>query len=269
MTASTMVAQIPVTWDIEANMSTIAAVLAEAQPDEIVVLPEGALSGYGSDLSVLGRLDPTALTRAIDHLTTLVRRTAVHLFCGSLLFEHGTWWNAALYFSPRGSRWTYRKINLAMHERGRLDAGSELATLQIHLADGPLTVGVQICRELRFPEQWQHLADTGAQAFIYLTHAANPTEPAGVWRSHLISRAAENQRFVLAANVADPHQHCPSMIISPRGEVLAEPATHQPTMLRAAIDPDEAARWYLGQRRRDIIHLRYQNRPTGHVFEQF
>jgi omega-amidase len=37
---------------------------------------------------------------------------------------------------------------------------------------------------------------------IYLTYAASPAEPPGVWRAHLISRAAETQRFVLAANVA-------------------------------------------------------------------
>ncbi|MFC4013388.1 carbon-nitrogen hydrolase family protein [Nonomuraea purpurea] len=208
MKISIAVAQIPITWDIAQDLPTIAAVLADAQPDEIVVLPEGALSGYGSDLSVLSRLDPTTLAHAIDDLTTLVREKAVHL------------------------------------------------------ADGPLTVGVQICREIRFPEQWQYLANAGAQAFIYLTHAANLTEPAGVWRSHLISRAAENQRFVLAANVADPHQHCPSMIISPRGESLAELPANSTDRLRATIDTDEASDWYLDQRRRDIVHLRYQNRPA-------
>jgi len=266
--ASVVVAQIPITWDIDENLSTIAAVLADAQPDEIVVLPEGALSGYGSDLSVLSRIDPTTLTRGIDRLTTLAREAAVHLFFGSLLFEQGAWWNTALYVSPQGTRWAYRKINLAMNERGLLAAGSELSTLQLHLADGPFTIGVQVCREIRFPEQWQHLADDGAQAFIYLTHAANPTEPAGVWRSHLISRAAENQRFVIAANVADPHQHCPSMIISPRGEILAESATNRTSVLRATIDPDQAADWYLGQRRRDVIQLRYQSRPTLRAFEQ-
>ncbi|MFC4012927.1 carbon-nitrogen hydrolase family protein [Nonomuraea purpurea] len=261
--------QIPITWDIAENLSTIAAVLTDAQPDEIIVLPEGALSGYGSDLSVLSRLDPTALARAIDDLATLVREKAVHLFCGSLLFERGAWWNAALYFSPHGTTWTYRKINLAMNERGLLKAGSELPTLQLHLADGPLTVGVQLCREIRFPEQWQYLADAGAQVFIYLTHAANLTEPAGVWRSHLISRAAENQRFVLAANVSDPHQHCPSMIISPRGEVLAELPANSTGKVRATIDMDEAADWYLSQRRRDVVHLRYQTRPTEQAFGQF
>ena len=75
---------------------------------------------------------------------------------------------------------------------------------------GPLTIGVQLCREIVFPEQWQHLADAGAQVFVYLTYAANPRMPAGVWRSHLISHAAANQRFVIAANVAGPISTAPA-----------------------------------------------------------
>lgn len=259
MKAPVVVAQIPATWDTEQNLSAIATVLAAAQAGEVVVLPEGALSGYGSDLSVLRRLNPTALAHAADRLTALACKQAVHLFCGSLLFEHGAWCNAALYFSPHGTRWTYRKINLAMNERDHLEAGSELPTLRLHLDGGSVTVGVQLCREIRFPEQWQHLADAGAQAFIYLTHAANPTEPPAVWRSHLISRAAENQRFVLAANIAHPHQHCPSAIISPQGEILAELTTGHTAALRRTLDFDQTGTWYLSQRRRDVIHLRYKN----------
>ncbi|MFJ9351016.1 carbon-nitrogen hydrolase family protein [Streptomyces sp. NPDC101237] len=117
---------------------------------------------------------------------------------------------------------------------------------------------IQICREICFPEQWQHLASGGAQAFIYLTHAANTVEPAGVWRSHLISRAAENQRFVLAANAADPHQHCPSMIISPRGDVLAEVTSGDTAVVRSTIDCEQSGNWYLGQWRQDLLRLSYE-----------
>jgi predicted amidohydrolase len=78
------------------------------------------------------------------------------------------------------------------------------------------------------------------------------------WASHLISHAAANQRFVIACNVADPHQHCPSMIISPRGEVLGQLPVGQPTVLRAVIDTEAISDWYLSQRRTDLLRLRYQ-----------
>ncbi|MFE2376211.1 carbon-nitrogen hydrolase family protein [Streptomyces sp. NPDC059398] len=263
MKLSLTVAQFPITWDVERNLELISEVLAETRPDDIVVLPEGALSGYGSDLSALANLDTPALAHATDRVADLAQQNAIHLFCGTLLFDRGVWSNAAVYFSPNGARWIYRKINLAMHERGRLEAGTDLSTLSIPMAGGPVRLGVQICREIRFPEQWQHLADSGAQAFIYLTHAVNTAEPAGVWRSHLISRAAENQRFVLAANVADPHQHCPSMIISPRGEVLAEVTSGSTAVIRTTIDLDQSASWYLGQRRQDLLRLSYEGQALS------
>lgn len=179
MKASAVVAQIPITWDIERNLSTITAVLAGTRPDEIVVLPEAAISGYDDDLSNLDQLGTTTLAHAIDRIAEFARQRAIHLFCGSLLFEGGGWWNAALYFGPDGTRWTYRKTNLATHERGRLNAGGELPTLRLRLTGAAVTVGVQLCREIRFPEQWQHLADAGAQAFLYLNHAATPPSLAG------------------------------------------------------------------------------------------
>lgn len=254
MRLSVVLAQLPVSWDIAANLAGIGEVLAGTRPGDVVVLPEGALSGYAADLSPLGTLDRPALAAGIETLAGQARGRAVHVFCGSLLPSAGGWHNAALHFGPRGERHVYRKINLAMNERGRLLAGSELPVLDA----GGFTAGVQLCREIRFPEQWQHLARAGAQTFVYLTNAAGPGEPAGVWRSHLISRAAENQRFLFAANVADPAQHCPTMAVSPRGEVLAELPPGDAGVLRVTADLDQVGDWYLNQQRRDVVAVEYR-----------
>jgi predicted amidohydrolase len=155
-------------------------------------------------------------------------------------------------------RWTYRKVNLATHERGRLTPGASLPLLR--LQHPPLDIGVQLCRELKYPEQWHVLARSGARVLAYLTYAANRQIAAGVWRSHLISRAAETQRFVLAANVASPDQHCPSMVISPRGEVLAETTTTGAQALHADLDLAEVSDWVLSQQRGDVVGISYQGR---------
>ncbi|MFI2259814.1 hypothetical protein [Streptomyces tubercidicus] len=68
MKVSLTVAQFPITWDVKRNVELISEVLAEARPDDIVALPEGALSGYGPDLSVLGDLDTLALANATDRV---------------------------------------------------------------------------------------------------------------------------------------------------------------------------------------------------------
>ena len=123
MEASVVVGQIPISWHIEKNVAAIAAVIDECRPNEIVVLPEGAISGYDDDLSMLIDVDVDGIRHAVEWLSEQTRRKAIHLFCGSLLHEHGTWWNAAIHFDPGGRRRTYRKVNLATHERGRLASG--------------------------------------------------------------------------------------------------------------------------------------------------
>jgi len=210
MKVAVAVAQTSVTWDVRQNLAAITSCLADTRAGELVVLPEACLSGYDDRLSGLDRLDSGVLAGAVDRLAGLAADKGIHLFCGSLLFEDGAWWNAAIYLAPNGSRWTYRKVNLATHERG-------------------------------------------AQAFVYLTNAVNPAVPAGVWSSHLISHAAANQRFVIACNIADPGQHCPSMIVSPRGEILGDLPATQPAVLRAVIDTEDVSDWYLSQRRTDVL----------------
>jgi predicted amidohydrolase len=253
-----LVGQLPVTWDGPANVARIAGWLQQtSRPGDLVVLPEAALTGYDDELSGLDSLDADATAGAIDELGDTVAGLGIHLIVGALQRTPAGWANTAVCLSPGGARWTYQKVNLATHERGRLVAGSALPQLELPAAGGTLRAGVQLCREILFPEQWHVLARGGAQVLVYLTYAANPRVPAGVWRSHLISRAAETQRFVVAANVADPAQHCPSMIISPRGQVLAETSTTRTAALRAELDLDQVSDWYLRQQRADVIDIRY------------
>lgn len=257
MKTSIVVAQVPAVWDVEANLRTVRGVVAEAHPGDVVVLPEGMLTGYGEDLTPLDGLEPAAVSSAVTQVAQLAKREEVHIFCGALLPVDDGWSNAGLFFPAHGEYQVYQKINLAMNERGRLRPGSRLPTVDIPHAGGKIIAGIQLCREIRFPEQWQYLASAGAQLFVYLTNAANSRETAGVWRSHLISRAAENQRFLASANIADADQHCPSMLISPRGEVLGELPAGSTGLLRRTIDLDRTGDWYLGQRRRDVLSLAY------------
>jgi len=257
MKLSVVVAQTRVSWDLQRNQAAIAAALAGTRRGEVVVLPEAAASGYDDELSGLEALDPAGVCAVVEYVAEQAREREIHIFCGSLLPEDGAWINAAVYLAPDGTRQIYRKVNLATHERGRLTAGSQLPVFRLKLEDGEVTAGVQLCREISFPEQSRYLAGAGAQLFLYLTYAANPAWPPGVWRSHLISHAAASQRFVVAANVADARQHCPSAVISPRGVVLGELPAPQPGLLRVPIDTGECSDHYLSQRREDVLRLSY------------
>jgi predicted amidohydrolase len=250
-------AQIPVGWDIDQNLAWIANAVRDSGDADVLVLPEGSVSGYDPDLTGINELAPETVERAIEDVAAIVARHRVHLFCGSLLWVAGAWCNAALHISPRGVGEIHRKVNLATRERDRLTAGDQLTVFPLDLDGQGIVVGCQICRELRFPEQWHALARHGAQLFAYLTYAADLDGPEGVWRSHLISRAAETQRFVVAANIADVHQHCPTMIVSPNGEVLAEAQRGAIEQIRATIDLGAVADSYLDQQRDDVVRIEY------------
>ncbi len=249
-----LVAQFPISLSIQENIDAISGILELARPGDLVVLPEGAVSGYAEDVSFLQEIDPDALARALTAVQEMARRRPVHLVCGSCLHEAGRWHNAGLYFGPRGEHFVYRKINLATSERGHFTPGDRLPVFPVEIRGRSVKLAIQLCREIRFPEQWQCLARAGAQLFAFLTNAVDdPTgAQAPVWRSHLISRAAENQRFVLAANNAGPGQKCPSMIVAPDGKVLWEALSASLAVERREIDLAQVSDWYLGQGRRDL-----------------
>ena len=146
------------------------------------------------------------------------------------LVQHRLW----LY--PHGERLIYRKINLANHERGKFSTGSELPVFRLQTPAGEVSIGVQICREIRYPEQWGWLARQGAQIILHLNNAIDDDQYQPVWKSHLVSRAAETQRFVLSANNAAQKQISPTIAIAPNGQVLAEIVSSKSESVRIPLD---------------------------------
>lgn len=246
-----VLAPFPVSWDLGQNVSHIEAALASCQPDELVVFPEGALSGYSDDLSGLARLHRTTLVQALDHVHKVSGGRGVYVVLGTLWPNSGRWTNSAVVLDPQGDRWWYDKVNLAYHERGVLAFGQRLSVRP----GPPARIGVQLCRDLRFPEQWRWLSQEGAEVLVYLTHAVSNPEDYPVWKSHLVSRAAENQRFVVAVNTASPNAMCPSMVVNPKGHVLAEARPGETTLLKVSFNLDQVSNWYLSQARVDLLRL--------------
>ena len=245
-------APFPVSWDVERNLQYVDRSMEGCRPGDLVVFPEGALSGYSDNLGGLASLDAQRLADALDAVHDRCASRKVHVVIGTLWPGAERWTNAAVYLDPTGPRQWYEKVNLAYHERGVLDAGSRLPVFAI----GDTRVGIQLCRELRYPEQWRWLSQIGAQLLLYLTHAVGDPIRLPVWRSHLVSRAAENQRFVLRVNAAHKMQSCPSIIIDPKGNVLGELRGGEASFLRASLDLSEVSDWYLSQARTDLLSLR-------------
>ena len=252
---SVIAVQFPISLDIEQNLQTMLSVIAKIGENVVVVFPEGALSGYASDPVFLENISQQVLENALEKLQNEVNKRRIHLLFGSCIFENKKWYNAGLYFSYNAHPFIYRKVNLATSERGHFDAGNHLSVFSIKMDKFSITAGMQLCREIRFPEQWQYLARSGAEIFFYLTNATGNDSAISVWRSHLVSRAAENQRFVISANNAQAKQMCPTMIIAPSGDALSEIISPEIKILREKIDLSKISNWYLDQARTDVVQI--------------
>lgn len=60
---------------------------------------------------------------------------------------------------------------------------------------------------------------------------------------------------MLAANVAHGTQHCPTMVVSPRGQVLAEAPAGTAATLELTIDLADVRDTYLHQQRDDVVSI--------------
>ncbi len=259
MNLPVLLAQFPVSGSISSNLKNILRLLAQAKTGDLVLFPEGALSGYDPDLSFLQELNQDELTDALEQLRTQASQRGIHLWVGSYIREQGLWFNAAFGFTPGGGAHQYRKINLATTERDVITPGSDLPVFELETIKGNVKVGVQICREIRYPEQWGWLARQGAEVFLHLNNATDNERQLPVWRSHLISHAASNQRFLLSSNKAAAQQNCPTMAVSPKGRVLAEIASDQSVARRLELDLSEVSNWYLDQTRSDVVSIEVPN----------
>src|SRR5690606_31923676 len=86
---------------------------------------------------------------------------------------------------------------------------------------GGLTVGLQTCYDVRFPEVTRRLVDTGADLVLLPSEWVRGPLKEHHWRTLATARALENTVYVAAADQAPPVGAGNSMIVDPMGVELA------------------------------------------------
>ena len=248
-------AQFPVTLSVKENLTYIFGILASAAPGGMVVFPEGSVSGYDTDPSFLKAIDTEAVQSGLEKIGALAVRRKLLVWVGTCYLENKRWYNTAWGFAPDGKKYIYKKVNLATSERQAFTAGNALPVFRVPMPNGELKVGIQLCREIRFPEQWGLLARQGAEVILHLDNAVGDAREQVVWKSHLISRAAETQRYVVSVNNAEKEQKCPTLIVAPTGQLIGEMVSSMAGEVTAVLDTSKISDWYLSQCREDIVRI--------------
>jgi predicted amidohydrolase len=240
--------------DVARNLATMEAAikrLARRRAD-LAVFPECCMSDY---VVPPGERDWDAIRAGMRELSKLARSAKMALVYGTAE-RNGRRkpFNSALALDRRGrivSR--YRKAHMFPWDRPLFSPGRRRPGV-FRLAG--LRVVVQICYDLRFPELPRLAALRGAQLVTYSLAAAT----ADAWKrpvmeAHVLSRAAENSIYAVAANRAHRVMMMRSAIVDPDGRELARAPAARSAELVAEIDPRAADRKHLRDRRGDLYSL--------------
>lgn len=228
----------PRVGDPDGNRETVRQALAVAPEADLLVLPELANSGYRfRDVE-----ESRALAEPVDGpFVQMLRATAaarrVALVAGLAERDGDQVYNSAVLVRPDGTLDLYRKLHLFLDEKDHFLPGN--LGLPV-FAVGPVRVGLLVCFDWQFPETWRTLALRGADL---VCHPSNLVLP-GLAQRAVPVHALLNRLFVITTNrIGREHDLTftgRSIIVGPRGQLLAEAAETQAETRVVEIDPQEA-----------------------------
>lgn len=235
--------------DISKNFNAIETQIEEMASlgAQIVVFPE-----YSTYLSQRGSKEvaETMDGDIVKKFKALAMAYQVYLHNGSFLekdIETGKCFNTSLFISPEGEILAkYRKIHLfdveidennAFKESDTFEPGNEVVTVNTPFG----TLGFAICYDIRFPDLFRALSDSGAE-IIFLPAAFTLFTGKDHWEPLIRARAIENQVYMVAAGQFGERpvkkmSFGNSMVVDPWGTVIAK-AADRPCTLVADIDLD-------------------------------
>ncbi len=138
----------------------------------------------------------------------------------------------------------YRKVHLFGFNGGETTIMSSGGPTPQVVACPLGATGLATCYDLRFPELFRGLVDSGAQSFVI--PSGWPERRITHWQALARARAIEDQAFVLGCNQVGTHAGVPlggvSLVIDPQGEVLAEAGAEE-QVLSVSVDPERVTAW--------------------------
>jgi predicted amidohydrolase len=232
------VVQAASTLDPETNRARLPALL-EAK-EGLVVLPEAFAREFGPPGSDVSPYAEPLDGPFVDALVRAAGRSGVTAVAG--LFERGDDparpFNTVVVADGDGVRAAYRKIHLydsfGYRESDALTAGPVDQTAMVRVADVP--VAVMTCYDLRFPELARRLAVAGAAVLVIPAAWVAGPRKVRHWETLLTARAIENTVYVAAAAQPPPLYTGHSMLLDPRGDVLAALADEECASVCATVD---------------------------------
>jgi len=218
---------------VRRNLDELAALAekgAEAGCD-ILAFPEDTLGTLEWEAGNWERT-PDLLRPAVDEMLSrfgdIAARTRMPIICCNDVAEGSRVYNTAILIGADGSEiGRYRKVQLPIHEQARTRGGG----FPVFDVPGIGTVGMCICYDMVFPETTRALALAGADIVFHPTMGGASMAGESASLAAFRTRAADNFLYLVVA-----FRGGGSLIIGPKGDVLAEGEQEPDALVTADID---------------------------------
>ena len=198
----------------------------------LIVLPEMFATGYlplhpesaAEDFSTNNSGETAKL------LSELANQTGCYVMGAGIALSNGKLLNHSSVYAPGNAKEFahYDKRRPFFMEQAKFSAGEKVNLFKIK----DWNIAATICFDLRFPELYRDA--TKADARLITVQAAWPVERIAHWRTLLQARAIEDQVYMAAVNTAIYGGN--SMIVSPKGEIMAETDDKSEGIVHARIE---------------------------------
>lgn len=225
----------PILGDPEKNRRKIARFLELAHNDDVdlVVFPELSNSGYNfsSTEQAFATSENIPGGKTIKLLERMAHEYSMYVVVGINERDDNALYNSAVLVGPEGYVGKYRKVHLFFNEKDIFKRGNRFYVFDTRI----VRIGIMICFDWIFPEAARSLALQGAEIIAHPTNLVLP-----YWQKMAPLRALENRVYIISANrigiEGDLTFTGRSIIVSPKGEIIAEASRTHEEIIYADID---------------------------------
>lgn len=224
--------------DKRANVARMIAYAKGAHDEdcELILFPELIVTGYLPPEQVLPLVEPVT-GPSVRSLAQAARELGIAIAFGLAESDEGrgVCYNSLVVLDRHGDlAVVYHKIHLWATEREWAEPGDKALSFEL---DG-VRYGGWICYDTRFPELARLCALQGANVGLVPTAWLGPGDE---WELALRARALDNGIFIAGADIIAPGPalrcYGRSMIVNPKGHVLARAEPEQEDIICATLDP--------------------------------
>lgn len=218
------------------NLEKLGKLISEIPAEtDLVILPEMFNTGFSMKPAELAE---NFRSETFEWMQGIAVKSNIGI-CGSFIIsENGNFYNRWIFVSSEGDVWSYDKRHLfIITGEERLFTRGENRVVFNYKG---LRICPNVCYDLRFPVWSRNRND-----YDLLINSSNwPESRRDVWMTLLKARALENQCYVAGVNRTGIDgtgiKYCgDSMILGPKGEIIAEGKQNEESLVSGDISIDE------------------------------